>query len=99
MKPALSCVQIVILAIAGLAFVANNASAASKGAIEIKKVKHKSPVDFDKEVFPFLKANCISCHNKTTTKAELNLETPDGMSKGGESGKAIIPGKGKESLL
>ena len=96
MKPAL---RVLIFAAAVLACAANDASAASKGSIEIKKVKHKSPVDFDKEIFPFLKANCITCHNKTTTKAELNLETPEGMSKGGESGKAIMPGKGKDSLL
>jgi len=96
MTPAL---RTVILTFAAVASLANAAFAASKGGIEIKKVKHKSPVDFDKEIFPFLKANCISCHNKTTTKADLNLETPETMSKGGESGKAIVPGKGKDSLL
>jgi len=88
-----------LLTIALLACIADDASAASKGTIEIKKVKRKSLVDFDNEIFPFLKANCISCHNKTTSKGELNLESPEAMKKGGESGKAIIPGNGKESLL
>ncbi|HYG77445.1 MAG TPA: c-type cytochrome domain-containing protein [Planctomycetota bacterium] len=91
--------HLVFLAAAGLAFLANEAFGASRGPIEIKKVKHNGPVDFDKEILPFLKANCVSCHNKTTSKGELNLESPEAISKGGESGKAIIPGKGKESLL
>lgn len=56
-------------------------------------------LDFYRDVYPFLKANCISCHNKTTTKADLNMETPELMIKGGESGPAILPGKGKESLV
>ncbi|MFZ2277091.1 MAG: c-type cytochrome domain-containing protein [Prosthecobacter sp.] len=56
-------------------------------------------LDYYRDVYPFLKANCISCHNKTTTKADLNMETPELMIKGGESGPAIIPGKGAESLI
>ena len=55
--------------------------------------------DFYRDVYPFLKANCISCHNKTTTKAALNMETPALMKKGGDSGPSIIPGKSAESLI
>lgn len=56
-------------------------------------------LDFYRDVYPFLKANCISCHNKTTTKAGLNMETPELMIQGGDSGPSIIPGKSEESLL
>jgi WD40 repeat protein len=56
-------------------------------------------LDFYKDVYPFLKTNCISCHNKTTTKADLNMETPELMIKGGEAGPSIIPGKSAESLV
>jgi hypothetical protein len=55
--------------------------------------------EFYPDVYPFLKANCISCHNKTTTKAGLNMETPELMIKGGDSGPSIVPGKSAESLL
>lgn len=55
--------------------------------------------DFYRDVFPFLKANCVSCHNKTTTKAGLNMETPEYMIKGGDSGPSIIPGKSATSLV
>ena len=56
-------------------------------------------LDFYRDVYPFLKANCISCHNKTTTKAGLNMETPELMLKGGENGPSIIPGKSGDSLV
>lgn len=56
-------------------------------------------LDFYRDVYPFLKSNCISCHNKTTTKAGLNMETPELMIKGGDSGPSIVPGKGEESLV
>jgi WD40 repeat protein len=66
------------------------ASAVSAPAVEL---------DFYKDVYPFLKSNCISCHNKTTTKADLNMETPELMIQGGESGPSIVPGKSDESLV
>lgn len=56
-------------------------------------------LDFYKDVYPFLKSNCISCHNKTTTKADLNMETPELLLKGGESGPSVVPGKGADSLV
>ena len=42
-------------------------------------------LDYFKGVYPFLKSNCISWHNKTTTKADLNMETPELIIKGDEN--------------
>lgn len=56
-------------------------------------------LDFYRDVYPVLKANCISCHNKTTTKGDLNMESPELMKKGGETGPGVIPGKSAESLV
>lgn len=67
--------------------------------LPIAALKRDKPVDFPSEVYPVLKANCIACHNKTTTKGGLNMETPELMKIGGDSGAAIVPGKGSESLL
>jgi WD40 repeat protein len=55
--------------------------------------------DYFRDVYPFLRGNCVACHNKTTTKAGLNMETPGLLRKGGESGPAAIPGKGAQSLV
>ena len=60
---------------------------------------HAAETDFYRDVYPFLKANCISCHNKTTTKAGLNMETPELMIKGGDSGPSIVPGDSEKSIL
>ncbi len=67
--------------------------------LPVAKSSRSMPVDFHEEIVPMLKANCTACHNKTTTKGGLNMETPALMLKGGESGPAIVPGKGSESLL
>ncbi|MDB6138822.1 MAG: domain, G-beta repeat [Verrucomicrobiaceae bacterium] len=60
---------------------------------------HAGELDFYRDVFPFLKTNCISCHNKTTTKAHLNMETPELIAKGGETGPGLVPGNSAESLI
>src|SRR6266536_3825997 len=67
--------------------------------IPIAKIDRKTPVDFEKEILPILKNNCLACHNKTTTKAELILETPQDILKGGESGKVVVPKRSGDSLL
>src|SRR5882762_9329015 len=67
--------------------------------IAIANVAHPAPVDFQKEVLPILASNCLACHNKTKAKAGLVLETPADMLKGGDTGPAIIPKKGSESLM
>src|SRR3954466_2185588 len=59
--------------------------------IPIAKIDRKTPVDFEKEILPVLKNNCLACHNRTTTKADLVLETPQDILKGGESGKVVVP--------
>jgi WD40 repeat protein len=56
-------------------------------------------LDFYRDVYPFLKSNCIACHNKTTTKAGLNMESPELLLKGGDDGPALVPGKSSESLV
>lgn len=56
-------------------------------------------IDFYRDLYPMLKTNCVSCHNKTTTKGDLNMESPELMKKGGESGPGVIAGKSADSLI
>jgi WD40 repeat protein len=56
-------------------------------------------VDYEKQLFPLLKDNCLPCHNKTTTKGGLNMETVDLMLKGGDSGSSLERGTGAKSIL
>jgi len=67
--------------------------------IPIARVKHSGPVDFEREVLPILRNNCLACHNQTKPKGGLILETPQSILKGGDNGPAVVPKKPVESLL
>ncbi|HKP38741.1 MAG TPA: c-type cytochrome domain-containing protein, partial [Pyrinomonadaceae bacterium] len=68
-------------------------------ALPIAELKRNEPVDFEKELLPVLKNNCLACHNQTKAKAGLILETPQTILRGGDSGSAVVPGHPAESLL
>ena len=54
---------------------------------------------FEADILPLFQAKCLRCHGDKTRKAELDLRTPAGVFKGGESGAAVLPGKPEKSLL
>ena len=56
-------------------------------------------VSFAKQLRPLLEAKCFQCHGEETRKADLDLATSIGISKGGESGLVIAPGDTLKSLL
>ncbi|MBX2814439.1 MAG: DUF1549 domain-containing protein, partial [Saprospiraceae bacterium] len=43
--------------------------------------------------------HCLQCHNSVKHKADLNLETEEGIRKGGESGPALMEGQPQQSEL
>src|SRR3954452_8563498 len=75
------------------------AAADGPAPLSIADVNRSAPVDFEKEILPVLSANCLACHNRTKAKADLVLETPSDMLKGGESGPAVVPKNGEQSLI
>ena len=58
-----------------------------------------SALVFEDVLMPILDARCMSCHNQEKLKGELLLTSFKDMMKGGESGKAIVPGKSISSEL
>jgi mono/diheme cytochrome c family protein/cytochrome c553 len=56
---------------------------------------------FGKRVRPVLTERCFSCHGAEADriKGGLRLDTPEGLWKGGDSGKSIVPGDPDRSLL
>src|SRR5579871_542863 len=62
-------------------------------------------VDYIKDVKPILDKSCVKCHSLDAAKprkkaaAEFRLDDKTAMLKGGRSGKAIVPGDAKNSLL
>lgn len=71
----------------------------TNAVLRVERPSRTEPVDFEREILPILQGSCLPCHNRTTTKADLLLETPADMLRGGESGPALVPGKASESLL
>ena len=71
----------------------------SAAPLPVAEVKREATVDFAKEIHPLFKRSCLACHNTTKAKAGLNLESPQMILKGGDSGAAAVPGKAEESLL
>jgi WD40 repeat protein len=85
-----------LLAALPLAFAARQASAEP---IAITEVKHEGPVDFEKEILPIFRRNCLACHSATEAESDLVLESPQTILKGGSEGPSVVMGKGAESLL
>lgn len=57
------------------------------------------PVDFQRDIFPLLDTHCVECHSQDDADGELALDTFEGLTAGGETGKAIEPGSSQNSLL
>jgi hypothetical protein len=56
-------------------------------------------VDFARDIQPILQKNCYECHGPKKTKAKLRLDSPAGITKGGESGAILVAGKSEHSLI
>ena len=65
---------------------------------QIDPAPSKTP-SYKADIQPLFQAKCIRCHGGKKQKAELDLSTPAGVLKGGESGRAIAPGNPKQSIL
>src|SRR5436190_14263013 len=57
------------------------------------------PVDFAAKIAPLFEEHCVDCHSKDDPDGEFNLETFEGLLKGGKTGKAVEPGQAETSLM
>ncbi|HWN94298.1 MAG TPA: DUF1553 domain-containing protein [Methylomirabilota bacterium] len=58
-----------------------------------------TPVDFTRDIRPIFANHCLKCHGAEKQKSGLRLDAGTAALKGGDSGKAIIPGASAQSLL
>ena len=56
-------------------------------------------VDFEKDVRPILAKSCVRCHGEKAAKGGLVLDQKDDAFRGGDNGRAFVPGKSAESRL
>ena len=67
--------------------------------IEAEVVQLGHPVEFERDIYPILEANCIACHNQALSESDLILEDSKAIMKGGSAGPSVVAGKPEESLL
>lgn len=66
---------------------------------QIAAVPLEQAVVYQDVIRPILEQKCTSCHNPDKLKGELILTDPESILKGGKSGKLLVPGNPKMSLL
>ena len=105
MERILNTLMLPVLAAAfiGPAFVAPAAEApksdGKKGPLPVAKTRQSKKVDFEKQILPILRRNCLACHNSQKGEDGVNLETPQTIAKGGDTGKLVEPKKAESSSL
>jgi len=57
------------------------------------------PVSYEKDIWPILEVNCLSCHRAGNAQSGYSLSTRERMLTGGPRGAGVVPGKSAESLL
>src|SRR5438105_10332790 len=60
------------------------------GAAALPADQDNKTSEFEKDILPILTAHCFKCHGVAKPKAKLDLRTPAGMLRGGESGPALV---------
>ena len=56
-------------------------------------------VIFSEVIQPILEDRCVTCHNPSKRKGRLELNTPEGILKGGEEGEIFVAGRSSESEM
>jgi hypothetical protein len=57
------------------------------------------PVDYTRQVKPFLAAHCYACHGALQQKGGLRADTARSLREGGSQGPALVPGNSGVSLI
>jgi len=87
------------LIIAAAALAAARLSAAPVDWSKLPPASTKADVTFDKDIAPLFKASCIRCHGQNYPKAQLRLDTLEGVLKGTKQGPILKAGDSANSLL
>jgi mono/diheme cytochrome c family protein len=86
-----------------LAFaLATSGSALLAKTIDLSKLPppaKQEGVTYAKDIQPIFETSCVRCHGAERPKAHLRLDSLEGVLKGGEDGKVIVPGQSTKSRL
>lgn len=57
------------------------------------------PPDFNQDILPIFREECVGCHSTVTRMGELVLESYEDLLEGGKNGKVFLPGHSEQSRL
>src|SRR5712692_5914696 len=63
------------------------------------QIRAASAVDYRADIQPIFRTSCYSCHQGEKASASLHLDSKTAALAGGISGKAIVSGSSKDSLI
>ncbi len=75
------------------------ALAAEVDLSKIPPASNQTGVTYEKDIKPIFDKSCIRCHGEKKPKGKLMLTTLEGIMKGGEDGKVVIPGNSAKSQI
>ena len=87
---------------ASVALCLASAHGAPKSKVDLSKIpaaSTKTGVTYAADVKPIFDKSCTHCHGAEKPKARLHLDTLEGVLKGSENGKVVLPGDGAGSVL
>ena len=82
------------LILSALLFAVNGTAFAAEDDAQREAMKF-----FENEVRPVLANRCFECHGEKKKKGSLRLDHIDLITKGGDSGPALVPGRPDDSLI
>ena len=91
--------KIYILILSGCAVWTFSAAAADIDWSKLPPASTKTGLTFTNDIQPLFKASCVGCHSGNRPRAQLRLDTLEGVTKGTEKGPILTAGDGTNSLL
>jgi Planctomycete cytochrome C len=85
--------------LAGCLVAGFSAAAAEIDWSKLPPAATKANVMFADDIQPILKSSCVRCHSAEHPKAQLRLDTLEGVSKGGKHGPVLKVGDSANSLI
>jgi hypothetical protein len=98
-KPNYQMNKIHALILSGCAAWTFSAAAADIDWSKLPPASTKTGLTFTNDILPMFKASCVGCHGGNRPRAQLRLDTLEGVLKGTEKGQILTAGNGANSLL
>jgi hypothetical protein len=87
------------LVFAAVGLAAARLAAAPVDWSKLPPVSAQTEITFDKDIAPIFKVSCVRCHGAERPRAQLRLDSLDGVLKGTKDGPILKAGDSADSLL